>query len=179
MLFRLLVFAMILLGLTANASAQSFQKAVLHHRSSGMTDTLWRGQRLKLWVATASGKEKKMWGNLEKMTSDSLYLNANRAVALDQIKQIQYRPARLRILIWTLLVAGILLMGSLSMLALVAIAEPVSLDLVLVLLALGLGALTAGLVLNRKARHRFSDFQSAWTVEVVESPLRPPAVQLP
>ncbi len=179
MLLRLLVFTMILLGVSANASGQSFQKAILRHRNSAMTDTLWRGQHLKLWVATASGKEKKMRGNLEKISSDSLYLNANRAVALDQIRQIQYRPAHLRILIWILLVAAFLLMGSLSMLALVAIAEPVSLDLVLVLLALGLGALTAGLVLNRKARHRFADFQSAWTVEVVESPVRFPAAQIP
>lgn len=178
-MYRSFLFAVLMALISGSASAQTFQKAILRRESTGTVDSLRAGQKVKLWVLDTSGKEKIMRGVVERISPDTLYLRSKRGVALNRIEQIQYRPKHVVWLIFALFFFAYIFLGVASMLSIVAIAEPVSLDVALLLVGLGFGTLIAGLVLSRSSRHRFSDFRNNWRIEVVESPPVQRAVQIP
>ena len=176
---RSFLLAVLMVLITGIASAQTFQKAILRRESTGTVDTLRAGQKVKLWVLDVSGKEKIMRGVVEGISPDTLYLRSKRGVALNRIEQIQYRPKHVAGLIFALFFLAFISFGIASTLGLVAMAEPVSLNVGLFFVCLGFGTLITGLVVSRKARHRFPDFRNNWTIEVIESPPVQRAVQIP
>lgn len=80
--------------LSCNMSAQGLQKVTFIHNTKPLTDELWSGQRIKIFVSDQSGRISSHRGKLQDMRNDSIFLRKLGRIdgyALSEVEEIRYR----------------------------------------------------------------------------------------
>lgn len=164
---RLLYFLLLCVACVQPFPAGAFQSATLRRQTEGVSYTLNKGDYLKVWALEPSGKLVKYKGTFSAVRDGQLFLKRKPPIPLDRIQEIWQRPKAMRIVLWSMLILGALLIEASFISFLAAFENAAAYNAAEALIYGGFGLMILYVPLLVFTMRHIEQVNTQWTIEPV------------